>query len=144
MQKLHLKITTPERVLVDEEAREVIVPTKSGQISILPSHTALVAEITPGEMLIRNEKEEKVALVYGGFVEVQEGSKVIILADSAEHLHELSEKEAEEARNRAETLMQEVRDDKERFADAEAELARSLIQLKLLKKHHSHRHTKLN
>ncbi|OIP23466.1 ATP synthase F1 subunit epsilon [bacterium CG_4_10_14_0_2_um_filter_33_32] len=143
MKKINLKITTPERVLLEEEIDEIVVPTRSGQITVLPDHESLISEIVPGEMIIRNQKQEKIVLIFGGFIHVQTGSKVIILADSAEHLHEVNEKEAEEARRRAEAFMREVRNDKERFADAEAELIRNLARLKVIKKYHSRRGMKL-
>lgn len=136
---IKLKIVTPDRILIDQEATEVVVPTKDGQITILPNHSNLISEITHGDIIIRNGKEEKITLIYGGFIEVAKDSNIIVLADNAEHLHEVNEKEAEEARRRAEQAIKESRDDKERFADAQAALAKSLTQLKILKKHHSKR-----
>lgn len=100
MPKLKLKIATTERVLFDEEVDELIVPTKVGELTILPNHAALISEVVPGEMKIRNGKDEKIALIFGGFLHVEPGSKVIVLADEAEHLHEITEKEADEARKR--------------------------------------------
>lgn len=132
---LAIKIVTPERVLVEQEANEVIVPTKDGQITILPNHANLISEIASGDIVIKSKDDEIITLVYGGFVEVTNDSQVIILADSAEHLYEISEKEAEEARKRAELLLSETRDDHERFADAQAALAKSITQLKTLRKH---------
>lgn len=139
MANLSLKITSPERVLLEEDATEIIVPTTSGQLTILPNHATLVSELTSGEMIIRNGKEEKIAIVFGGFLHVRENNKIIILADSAEHLHEVTEKEAEEAKKKAEAFMQEVIDDKERFADAQAELIKSLTRLNIARKHRGKR-----
>ena len=142
--KLKLKITTPERVLLEEEVEEIVVPTKTGQLTILPNHQATIAEIVPGEMIVRHGKDEKIALVFGGFIYIKEGSEVTILADSAQHLNEINEKEAEEARKRAEALMKDVQHDKAAFAEAEAELVRSLARLKIVKKHRTHKNIKLN
>ena len=144
MSKLKLKIATPERVLFDEDVTEVVVPTTTGVLTILPNHTALISEIVPGEMIIRDGKTEKIALVFGGFLNVKAGSEVIILADSAEHIHEIAEKEAEEAKKRAEKLMSESVGDKERYAEAQAMLAKNLLRLQMVKKHRSHRGTKIN
>lgn len=138
MAKLNLKIVSPEGILLEEEILEVVVPTKAGQITVLPNHVPLVSELVYGEVVIKSDKDkERIILVFGGFIHIEEGSKVIILADVAEHLHEILEKEAEKARKRAEELVKEVRDDKERFAEAQAELARSLSRLKLIRKHRS-------
>lgn len=136
--KLKLKIATPERVLVDEEVTELVVPTKSGEITVLPGHTALISEIVPGEMIIRNGDKEQIALVFGGFLHVKPGSVVTVLADSAEHLHEITEKEAEEARKRAEETMKKA-GDKELLAEAEALFAKNLLRLKVIRKHRSHK-----
>ncbi|HCB22910.1 TPA: F0F1 ATP synthase subunit epsilon, partial [Candidatus Daviesbacteria bacterium] len=40
---LHLKIVTPEKLLVDEEVSQVNAPTEQGEIGILPNHTNLMA-----------------------------------------------------------------------------------------------------
>ncbi len=135
MPKISLKVVSPEGILIDEKVFEIVASTKAGQITILPNHAPLISELAYGEIIIKALDKERIILVFGGFIHIEEGSKVVILADVAEHLHEILEKEAEEARKRAEELVKEVRDDKERFAEAQAELARSLSRLKLVRKH---------
>ncbi|OIP24132.1 ATP synthase F1 subunit epsilon [bacterium CG2_30_37_16] len=137
MKKFKIQVTTPERVIFEEEVEEVTLPTKDGEITVLAGHVPLIGEIIPGEMIVKNGEEKRITLLLGGFVHVEEGGKVIVIADSAEHLHEISEKEAIEARKRAEKLMQESIDDAEGFAEAEAELIRSLARLKIVRKHRS-------
>jgi len=137
MKKFKIQVTTPERVIFEEEVEEVTLPTKDGEITVLAGHVPLIGEIIPGEMIVKNGEEKRNTLLLGGFVHVEEGGKVIVIADSAEHLHEISEKEAIEARKRAEKLMQESIDDAEGFAEAEAELIRSLARLKIVRKHRS-------
>jgi len=137
MKKFKIQVTTPERVIFEEEVEEVTLPTKDGEITVLAGHVPLIGEIIPGEMIVKNGEEKRITLLLGGFVHVEEGGKVIVIADSAEHLHEISEKEAIEARKRAEKLMQESIDDEEGFAEAEAELIRSLARLKIVRKHRS-------
>ncbi|KKQ95279.1 MAG: ATP synthase epsilon chain [candidate division CPR2 bacterium GW2011_GWC1_39_9] len=144
MKKFKIQVTTPERVIFEEEVEEIILPTASGEITVLAGHVPLIGEIIPGEMIVKNGKEEKITLLLGGFVHVEEGGKVIVLADGAEHLHEISEKEAAEARKRAERLMMAAEDDAEGFAKAEAELARSLARLKLVRKHRSHKNIRID
>ena len=137
MKKFKIQVTTPERVIFEEEVEELTLPTKDGEITVLAGHVPLIGEIIPGEMIVKNGEEKRITLLLGGFVHVEEGGKVIVIADSAEHLHEISEKEAIEARKRAEKLMQESIDDAEGFAEAEAELIRSLARLKIVRKHRS-------
>ena len=137
MANLHLKVVTPERVMLDEDIRSVSLPTPDGQITILPEHVPLVTMITPGELIVRAEKAVRISLVYGGFVYVEADGTVTVLADSAEHLEELNEKEIEEAKRRAEDLKKKAVTIEEQVS-AEAALARSIAQLKTLRKH---RHT---
>lgn len=135
MSKLHLSIITPERTLLDEMVEEVTLLVKTGQITILSNHAPLIAEISPGEIVIRNKDDEKIALAYGGFVHVKNGSEVIVLADAAEHLHELNETEIVEAKKAAEEALAEAVANKELFAESEAELVRIATQLKSIKRH---------
>ena len=137
MPQLHLKVVTPERVMFDEDITSVSLPTPDGQITVLPNHIPLVTMITPGELIVRAEKAQKISLVYGGFVYIEADGLITIMADSAEHLEELNEKEIEDAKRRAEDLKKKAVTIEEQVS-AEAALARSIAQLKTLRKH---RHT---
>jgi len=57
---------------------------------------------------------------------------VTVLADSAERAEEIDIARAEEARQRAQALMQEARPDKVDYAHAEASLRRSRVRLKVV------------
>lgn len=143
MSKIKLKIVTPERILVEEEADELVVSTKAGMITILPQHANLISELEHGDVVIKHDnKEEKITLVYGGFIEVSKDNTVLILADGAEHLHEVSEKEAEEAKKLAEQTINGIRDDHERFAEAQALLSKNLTRLRIIHKHRSKKNIK--
>ena len=74
--------------------------------------------------------------VSSGMAEIQP-NRVLVLADQAERAEEIDEKLAEEARKKAELVMEEKQDDEEGFAAAEAELQRSLLRIKLARKHRS-------
>jgi F-type H+-transporting ATPase subunit epsilon len=56
--------------------------------------------------------------------------QVTVLADAAERAEEIDLARAEEARQRAEELMQQRREDKVDYARAETVLRRSLVRLK--------------
>ncbi len=150
MSKLHLRVVSPERTLLDEEVEEVVLPTVTGQIAILPHHMPLVAELTHGDIIVKTAGKSKVALVYGGFVYVKENGEVMILADSADHLHELNQTEIMKAKERAEKALDTAKDNKELIAVSEAELARITTQLRSLGRHsslhskHQHKPEKLN
>ncbi len=126
---LHIQIITPEKTLIDQDADEVVVPTTTGELSILPHHVPLVTQIAPGILVIKiNGKEEPLA-IDGGFIEVTEKT-VTILADFALHAREASASKAEEARKSAEKAMKEKKSQEE-LDMLQDEIRRSVLELKL-------------
>jgi F-type H+-transporting ATPase subunit epsilon len=106
-----------------------------GEITVLPRHIPLVATVEAGELrAIDADGKETLMAVSGGFVNVGEGSRVVILADSAERAEELDLAAIEAAKKRAEAIMEEQFDDEERYADAVAGLARELARWKVARK----------
>ena len=68
--KLKFDLVTPERVVFQETVDQVTLPTMDGEITVLPGHIALVAQLVPGvAALKRNGQIEDVA-VSGGFIEI--------------------------------------------------------------------------
>ncbi|MFA5030943.1 MAG: F0F1 ATP synthase subunit epsilon [Patescibacteria group bacterium] len=134
--KIHLKITTPERVVMADDVDEVVLPTAMGEIGILPHHIPLVALLAPGEIRVKKDNTESFLAVSGGFIEVQP-KRVIVLADTAEHAHEIDEQRAEEARKRAEELRKTKRVDATDFALVAANLEKELARLRVVRKHRS-------
>ena len=67
-------LVTPERVLVDGLASEVILRTGDGDITFLAGHTPLVGTVEPGVVrVVRDEGEDERVAVHGGFVQVEQG-----------------------------------------------------------------------
>jgi F-type H+-transporting ATPase subunit epsilon len=131
---LHLTITTPERIVLESEVSSVNVPTVDGEIGLLPDHIPLVSLLAPGELhAVTTSGEEQIMAVSGGFIEVRDNA-VVILADTAEHAHEIDEQRAEEGRQKALQLMQERATDDVGFADAQAAMAKELARLKVVRK----------
>jgi F-type H+-transporting ATPase subunit epsilon len=131
--KLLLEIITPTKVVLSEEVDEITLPTVNGEISILPNHIDLLTKIKPGEMIVhRNEKLEILAIT-GGFLEIN-SNKVSILADHAIHADDIEIAKAEQAKERAEKAMKE-KGTAQDFAIAEAELKKSILELKVARKH---------
>ena len=98
---LTLQIVTPERVLFEEEGvASVTITGSEGEMTILPSHAALMTELRPGPLLFRKGTEEIDVALSGGFLEVRD-DKVVVLAETAERSDEIDQARAEEARQRA-------------------------------------------
>ena len=103
--------------MYSEEVESVVAPGAVGELGILPCHAPLLTRLSPGELRVRKDGEQSTIVVSGGFLEVL-GSRVTILADTAEQAEEIDLERAEAALKRA----------KERVSGAESslDLARAL------------------
>jgi len=121
---IKFEVVTPEKVVLKEMVVQATIPTEEGEITVLPDHEPLVAIIKPGVIEIKTDKDEiRVVAVAGGFVEVLR-NKIVILADSAERAEEIDSSLVEQARQRAEDSLKDLRDfDKMRFADISSTIA---------------------
>ena len=128
---IKFEIVTPEMIVLKEMVHQVTVPTKDGEIVILPKHMPLVSILVPGVVEIKKENGDiEIASVSGGFIEVLR-NKVVLLADTAERASDIDEQRAEEAKKRAEESLKNLRhDDEERFANVSANIARELARSK--------------
>lgn len=132
---IKFEIVTPEKTVLKEEVFEVTIPTSEGEITVLPNHTPLVTFLKPGVLVLKKTNgEEEVAFVAGGFLEVFR-NKIVVLADTAERASEINEAKVEEARERAEKAMKEIRhEDAEQFALVAAQLERELAKTRAIKR----------
>jgi F-type H+-transporting ATPase subunit epsilon len=132
MAKLRVEVITAERVVLQEEADMVVAPGIEGQLGILPRHAPLLTTLQVGELRLKKGGEEISLAITGGFLEVQP-DRVIVLADAAERAEEIDIARAEQARRRAQELLEHRPADVD-AARAEAALRRSLIRLKIAEK----------
>lgn len=129
----HLTIVTPEKTLVDVEVEQLLVPTTTGELTILPHHVPLFTQIAEGELVYTHNGRPEHMIIAGGFVEVGVKSTTI-LADYAVLGKDISAAEAEKAKERAEKAMKEKRNAQD-FAQAEAEFKRAIAELKVANKY---------
>ncbi len=128
------QLVTPERSVLSQELASLTCPTTLGEITVLPHHAALVAELKAGELRAKTPNDEFFIHVSGGFVEVKDDGRVIVLADAAEHHYEIDEQRAAEALKRAEKAMKEVSVTSAEYAQVAAALERSLARLNIARK----------
>jgi len=135
MNTIKFEIVTPERTVLKEEISQVTIPTKEGEITVLPNHIPLVGVLLPGVVeLLKRDGEKEIISVSGGFVEVLK-DKIVILADSAERAYELDEKRIKEAHKRAEDIKKGIRKfDEMRFTDINARIATEMARGKAVKR----------
>ncbi|MBP7006522.1 MAG: ATP synthase F1 subunit epsilon [Candidatus Pacebacteria bacterium] len=136
--KLKLKIITPEKLILEEMVDSVTVPTKQGEITILPDHVPLISEMSSGEIVAMSDSESIPMAVVGGFVEIkkdQDNTVCAILADFAEHVVDITQDAIDKAKTRAEELRKQM-ENKEvvDFERLTTELERSLTRVKIADK----------
>lgn len=126
---LKLKIVTPERVVYEDTVDSITATTSMGEVTILPNHIPLVANLQAGELHVRTNGDEQFLVASTGFLEVRAGNEVVILADTADRVEELELEKIQEAKERAKKLLEEKRNiDDVAFADAAAMLERELAR----------------
>ena len=54
---LRLEIVTPEGTVYSEDVEMVTLPSIAGQMGIYPKHVPLIAQMVPGEMIVRKPAE---------------------------------------------------------------------------------------
>ncbi len=126
---LRLEIVTPAGTVYSEDVEMVTLPSIAGQMGILPRHVPLIAQMVPGEMIVRKDGRDVFVATGEGLIEVT-GNRVAILTDLAIAADRIDEAKAEEARQRAEARLHEKLSDEE-LAAVNASLTRSLVQLRI-------------
>lgn len=80
---LNVRVITPDKVVWDANAEEIILPSSSGQLGILVDHAPLLTALEIGVMRIKAEDKWVSIVLMEGFAEV-ENNKVTILCNGAE------------------------------------------------------------
>ena len=80
---LTLRVLAPDQSVFDGSADEVILPSTTGQLGILPGHVSLLAALDVGVLRVRADGGWKSIAPMGGFAEV-EANDVTVLVNSAE------------------------------------------------------------
>ena len=131
---IRVSVVSAEEGVFEGDAEFVALPGESGELGIYPTHTPLMTRIRPGAVRIKvpGRSEEEFVFVAGGILEVQP-NRVTVLADTAIRGTDLDEAKAQEAKKRAEELMQN-KDASIDYAKAQSELAAAIAQLAAIQK----------
>jgi F-type H+-transporting ATPase subunit epsilon len=129
--------------MLDTEVDSLTLPTSMGEITILPHHVPLVANLVAGEIRYKAVGKDDFFAVSSGIIEIKKDGEVVVLADTAEFGHEIDVTQAEAARDAARKMMTQAKD-QHLFADASAAFQRELSRLKVARKHHSHKGAKID
>lgn len=117
----------------------VIVPGEAGDMGILPNHAPLLSTLRYGILTVRYQGREEVFAIAGGVIEVQP-EIITVLADAAESVAEIDVARAQEARERAEKMLEEgPPPDSDQYLRMEAALRRSELRLAAVRRYRGQR-----
>ena len=78
---LSVNIVTAEKSILEmSDVQKIVVPASDGQITILPSHTALMTSLDAGELTLYGPDGAQSVMLAGGFLQVVH-DEVNVLAD---------------------------------------------------------------
>lgn len=130
---LDLKIITPQKKILEKQVKSVTCQTVTGEITILPRHSALLTLLDEGVVTIKDEHgAEEFFSAGSGYVETN-GKVVRILISRAANQNEIDERKVYEAREQAKLLLSEQKSSGDRRR-AWAMLQRTSFDLKVLNK----------
>ena len=127
MNSFSLKIVTPDGLLFDGMAQELIVRTTSGDLGILAGHVNCVAPLGMGQAMVVVDNEKRYAACIGGMVSVVDGV-VTLVPTTFEWADAIDLARAEESRRRAETILHDKTSTDTDVRLAEARLKRALVR----------------
>lgn len=136
---LKLSIVTADRTVLErDDVTRLVVPGADGQITLLPSHAALMTSLALGEMIAYTADGMEPMAIHGGFLQIA-NDEVSVLADAAEHADDISEDRADEARGRAQqrlTDREPVGEGQFDLMRAQLSMQRALLRLRVRRRKH--------
>jgi len=118
--QIRVRLVTPERILFEQAADAVEVPSKSGYMEVLYGHTPLLAELGAGDVTIHGggENGEVRYNVSWGFAEVLP-DRVTILASDALKPEEIDVARAEKQLDRGVEMWKHAGESEEAYNEAQ-------------------------
>lgn len=126
---MNVEIATPARKYSIEDVISCTAPGVMGNFQVLAGHTALISELSAGEVKIQMQDKTQYYAVSGGFLEVLD-NRVLLLLEAAEPAEEINTDRATEAQERAKKRL-ETRSPDTDMIRAEAALSRAANRLKV-------------
>lgn len=140
---MKLELVALDGVKFSAEAYSIMLPTASGEITVLPHHEPLLSLLVPGVITIRRAASDpdyhlEHYATYGGVLEISD-NLVRVLVDEATNGDEINEAEAQKAHEAAQTLRREARNQVE-LDKAQELIDRHAVRLQvanLRRRHHN-------
>ena len=128
MTPFQLKIVTPDGLIFDGQAEELIVRTTSGDLGILAGHINCVAPLGMGRATVIIDGKRRYGACIGGMVSVVNG-EVTLVPTTFEWAESIDAARAEASQKRAETILH-----KKDASDTELQLAQARLHRALVRK----------
>jgi F-type H+-transporting ATPase subunit epsilon len=127
--QLRVRLVTPERILIDEGADAVELPSKSGYMEVLYGHAPLLAELGVGEVRLHGGSGgDQTYFVVWGFVEVLP-DRVTILAQNAIKPEEIDTGKAQRELESGEKMWNEAGEDPDKYKEANEVIHEAQVKL---------------
>ncbi len=127
--KIHFEIVSPAGVSTAVEADQVVLPTTSGEIGVMPNHEPLMTMLEPGELAVTADGKTTYAAIGEGFAQITPG-RISVLTDMVARESEIDEDSVAKAIERAQTALANAANmSDEEAAAMEAGLKRNLAML---------------
>lgn len=122
MKTFKLQIITPDKILYDDNAEQVIVRTSEGDVGILAGHENYAAILPSGVLKLTADGKEIYAAIASGFIKVNYNKDVKIIASAAEWGKDIdiiwAKKSKEDALNKI------------KYAETKSQMTRAELKLK--------------
>ena len=127
MTSFPLKIVTPDGLIFDGQAEEIVVRTTSGDIGILAGHVNCVAPLGMGRATVIIDGKRRYAACIGGMVSVV-GGKVTLVPTTFEWAESIDAARAKASQKRAEGILRQKDASGTEIKLAQARLHRALVR----------------
>lgn len=127
MTPFHLKIVSPDGLLFDGQAEELIVRTTNGDIAILARHINYVAALGMGRAVVVADGKRRTAACIGGMLSVVDG-EVTLVPTTFEWADKIDLNRAEASLQRANQVLHDQNASDTDIKLAEARLHRALVR----------------
>ena len=99
-----------KRVLETEDCKQITIPTKAWEITILDNHEPILSALKPGIMTVTLKWETQMYAIWGGVLET-DGKTLNIIADMVADWSSLDIEEIQKKKEEAKNLMEKYREE---------------------------------
>ncbi|RLT08135.1 MAG: ATP synthase F1 subunit epsilon [Planctomycetota bacterium] len=119
---IRVQVVTPERIVIDEWVKQVVVPLPDGEFGIAKNHDPIIAKLGFGTLKLIGSSGSRKFFLNGGFVQLRD-NQVVILTDKAVEAGSLNVSQIE----------QDLQTARSQSASSDAEIDLRLLNLEKLR-----------